>query len=57
MKLVADNGEVSERYGATTIPYTVILDRQGVIREVVRGTGHDLASIVDRAAIDSVSKP
>ncbi|HEY0191477.1 MAG TPA: TlpA disulfide reductase family protein [Kofleriaceae bacterium] len=50
MQLVEDNGEVSERYGAHTIPYTVILDRKGVIREVVRGTGHDLAAIVDAVA-------
>ncbi|HET7505357.1 MAG TPA: TlpA disulfide reductase family protein, partial [Kofleriaceae bacterium] len=47
MKLLADDGDVSERYGATTIPHTVIVDRHGMIRKVVRGTGTDIAAVVD----------
>lgn len=47
MTLLFDEGEVSTRYGASTIPYTVILDRDGVIRHVVRGTGEDLAALID----------
>jgi thiol-disulfide isomerase/thioredoxin len=47
MKLLADDGDVSQRYGVSAIPYTVIIDRRGVVREVVRGAGSDLAAIVD----------
>ena len=43
MTLVADNGEVSQRYGVTTIPHTVLIDRDGTVRAVSRGNG--LASI------------
>jgi len=45
MALVADDGDASERYGVTTIPHTVIIDRRGMVREVVRG-GADLAARV-----------
>ena len=47
MKLLADDGDVSQRYGASAIPYTVIIDRSGVVREVIRGAGTDLTPIVD----------
>jgi thiol-disulfide isomerase/thioredoxin len=47
MKLLADDGDVSQRYGVTSIPHTVIIDRRGVIRDVIRGTGTDIAAIVD----------
>ena len=47
MKLLADDGDTSQRYGVTSIPHTVIIDRRGVVREVVRGTGSDLAASVD----------
>jgi thiol-disulfide isomerase/thioredoxin len=47
MKLLADDGDVSQRYGVSSIPHTVIIDRRGRIRDVVRGTGVDLAAIVD----------
>jgi thiol-disulfide isomerase/thioredoxin len=46
MALVADDGDVSARYGVSTIPHTVIVDRRGVVREVVRGTGRDLAAAI-----------
>jgi thiol-disulfide isomerase/thioredoxin len=49
MKLLAGNDDVSQRYSVTSIPHTVIIDRHGVVREVVRGTGADLAAIVDAA--------
>lgn len=42
-----DDGDVSQRYGVSTIPHTVIIDRRGRVREVVRGAGHDLAAIVE----------
>jgi len=47
MTSLADDGDTSERYGVTSIPHTVIIDRHGVIREVVRGTGTDLAAVVE----------
>jgi thiol-disulfide isomerase/thioredoxin len=48
MKLLAGDDDTSQRYGASSvIPYTVILDRSGVVREVVRGTGPDLAALVE----------
>ena len=48
MTLVADDGDASERYGVSAIPHTVIVDRRGAVREVVRG-GADLAARVDAA--------
>jgi len=47
MTLVADDGDVSQRYGVSAIPHTVIIDRRGVVREVVRGAGTDLAALVE----------
>ncbi len=42
MTLVADDGHASERYGVTTIPHSVVLDRAGVVRLVHRGGGSAL---------------
>ena len=39
MTLVADDGHTSERYGVTTIPHSVVIDRAGVVRLVHRGGG------------------
>jgi thiol-disulfide isomerase/thioredoxin len=39
MHLLADNGDVSERYGVTTIPHTIVVDHDGKVRTVSRGTG------------------
>jgi thiol-disulfide isomerase/thioredoxin len=47
MKLLADDGNVSQRYGASAIPYTVIVDRSGVVRATIRGARDDLFTIVD----------
>ena len=47
MKLLADDGDVSQRYGVSSIPHTVLIDRSGVVRDVVRGTGTDLAALVE----------
>jgi thiol-disulfide isomerase/thioredoxin len=46
MILVADDGEVSVRYGVSSIPHTVIVDQSGMVRGVYRG-GHDVAASVD----------
>jgi thiol-disulfide isomerase/thioredoxin len=40
--LLADDGDVSERYGVTTIPHTVVIDAQGKVRRVSRGAELDL---------------
>jgi thiol-disulfide isomerase/thioredoxin len=48
MTLVADDGDASQRYGVSSIPHTVVLDRHGVVREVARGAGADLAAIIAR---------
>ena len=37
MALVADDGATSERFGVTTLPHTVVIDRAGVVRAVGRG--------------------
>jgi len=47
MRLLAGSDDISERYGVSSIPHTVIIDRRGVVREVVRGTGTDIAALVE----------
>jgi len=47
MTLLDDDGDVSERYGVSSIPHTVVIDRRGVVRDVVRGSAGDLAALVD----------
>ncbi len=39
MSLALDDGHTSERYGVTTIPHSVVIDRTGVVRLVHRGGG------------------
>nr|MDQ3370349.1 TlpA family protein disulfide reductase [Myxococcota bacterium] len=51
MKLLADDGDVSLRYGVTTIPHTVVIDRDGIVRRVGRGSALDVAATV-RALTD-----
>jgi thiol-disulfide isomerase/thioredoxin len=47
MTLLADDGQVSERYGVSTIPHTVVIDADGIVRAVYRG-GHDIATTVEQ---------
>ena len=47
MKLLADDGDASERYGVSSIPHTVVIDRHGLVRHVVRGAG-EIAAIVEK---------
>lgn len=42
LTLVSDDGQVSERYGVTSIPHSVVIDRSGVVRLVHRGGGGDV---------------
>jgi thiol-disulfide isomerase/thioredoxin len=46
MQLLADDGQVSERYGVTTIPHSVVIDREGVVRLVARGNTTQLDATV-----------
>ncbi len=48
MTLLADDGAVSQRYGVTSIPHSVVIDRAGVVRLVARGEATDLAALVDQ---------
>ena len=46
MTLLADDGEVSSRYGVSTIPHTVVIDREGVVKKVYRGGSSKLEAEV-----------
>jgi thiol-disulfide isomerase/thioredoxin len=48
MTLLANDGEVSERYGVAAIPHTVVIDRAGIVRTVARGGGRDIARLVEQ---------
>ena len=48
LKLVADDGDVSQRYGVEAIPHTVVIDRDGMLREISHGGGVDLDAAVSR---------
>jgi len=48
MTLLADDGAISDRYGVSVLPYTVIVDRDGAVREVLRGAGADVEALVER---------
>jgi thiol-disulfide isomerase/thioredoxin len=47
LRLVADDGEVSERYGVSPIPHTVVIDREGRVRGVFRGNSRALEPLVE----------
>lgn len=47
MTLLADDGEASERYGVSTIPHTVVIDRNGNVHAVHRGGG-DIRGLVEQ---------
>jgi thiol-disulfide isomerase/thioredoxin len=42
LTLLADDGATSQRYGVTTIPHTVVIDREGHVRKVNREGELDL---------------
>lgn len=46
IRLLADDGQVSERYGVSTIPHSVVIDRAGVVRMVARGNTAQLDATV-----------
>ncbi len=56
MMLVADDGQVSERYGVTSIPHTVVIDRTGLVRLVHRGGGGNLELEVSQIIAEQIWK-
>jgi thiol-disulfide isomerase/thioredoxin len=56
LHLVADDGRTSERYGVTTIPHTVVIDRAGVVRSVHRGGGKAAEHEVERMLDAEIAK-
>ncbi len=46
IRLLADDGEVSERYGVSTIPHSVVIDQGGIVRMVARGNTTQLDATV-----------
>lgn len=47
ISLLADDGATSERYGVSTIPHIVAIDRDGTVRAVMRGSTAELARVVE----------
>ena len=56
MRLVADDGTISQRYGVTTIPHTVVIDRAGIVRSVHRGGGKAAEHEVERMLDAEIAK-
>jgi thiol-disulfide isomerase/thioredoxin len=56
VQLVADDGEVSQRYGVTTIPHSVVIDREGVVRLVARGTSSQIDVTVRALLAEQIRK-
>lgn len=58
--LLADDGQVSAQYGVTTIPHSVVIDRDGVVRMVARGGGANVegsvATILAQRAAGEIRK-
>jgi thiol-disulfide isomerase/thioredoxin len=44
--LLAGDQATSDQYGVSAIPHTVLIDRSGVVRTVLRGGGADLESAI-----------
>jgi thiol-disulfide isomerase/thioredoxin len=56
IELVADDGQVSERYGVSTIPHSVVIDREGIVRMVARGNSSQLDATVDALLAEQIRK-
>ncbi|MBA3459166.1 MAG: TlpA family protein disulfide reductase [Deltaproteobacteria bacterium] len=56
MALLYDDGQVSQRYGVTTIPHSVIIDRAGVVRLVHRGGGGNVEIEVAKILAEQIRK-
>jgi cytochrome c biogenesis protein CcmG, thiol:disulfide interchange protein DsbE len=49
LRLLADDGVVSRRYNVTSYPHTVVVDRNGVVRHIVRGASNTIDAAVRSA--------
>jgi len=47
LTLLADDGDVSERYNVTSIPHTVVIGRDGLVKHVFRGGTKNLDAAVE----------
>jgi len=56
LQLVADDGHVSERYGVSTIPHSVVIDRAGIVRLVARGSTGQLDATVRALLAEPIRK-
>lgn len=56
LRLVSDDGAVSQRYQVGAIPHTVVIDRGGIVRHVVRGSSASLEAAVRAALARPLSK-
>jgi thiol-disulfide isomerase/thioredoxin len=59
MTLVLDSGGAADRYGVSSIPHQVVLDRSGVVRAVRRGAGKsdELAALVEQLVAEPQPAP
>jgi len=56
MTLVSDDGQVSTRYGVSTIPHSVVIDREGIVRTVYRGGSSKLTADVEAIIAEKIRK-
>ena len=56
IRLIADDGQVSQRYGVSTIPHSVVIDRNGVVRMVARGNTTELDATVRALLSEQIRK-
>ena len=54
--LLADDGDASQRYNVSSIPHTVVIDRDGIVRHVSRGGPFDAEAAVRAALARPISK-
>jgi thiol-disulfide isomerase/thioredoxin len=54
--LLFDDGTVSLRYGVTTIPHSVVIDRAGIVRLVARGDVTGVEDLVDKLRGDEIRR-
>ena len=50
IRLLADDGEVSQRYNVSALPHTVVIDREGIVRHIAVGRSSTVEAAV-RAAL------
>lgn len=55
MALLMDDGDVSERYSVASIPHTVVIDRDGTVKHVFRGSTKSLDAAI-AAAVGQIRK-